>query len=120
MKWFVHEESGTEEALALRTDFERGDIEVVVPHLLFAEILNTTGRRQRWSADALDALATTLDAMPFRIVDPAPPRIARWVGERLTAYDATYVALAEETGRRVVTTDAQMLDVAPALTAPLA
>ena len=120
VKWCVHEDGGTAEALALRAALDRGDVEVVVPHLLFAEILNATGRRQRWSAEALDVLADTLDGMPFRVQDPALSRVARWVAAGLTAYDASYVALAEETGRRVVTTDTQMLDVAPALTAPLA
>ena len=116
---FFREEEGTAEALALRAACERGEVHVVVPHLLGAEVLNTAARKWGWSGDALDELAATLDSLPFRVEDPALPRVARWVAAGLTAYDATYVALAETVGCRVVTTDRQMLDVAPALAAPL-
>lgn len=71
-------------------------------------------------AGTAEALAGALETMPVRVEDPAPSRIARWVATGLTAYDATYVALAEATGCRVVTTDAQMLAAAPALTVALA
>ena len=119
LKWF-REEEGTVEALALRAACESGDVDVAVPHLLGLEVINVAGRSWGWDAEALDGLAETLDAMPWQVVDPATPRVARWVAAGLSAYDATYVALAEQTGRRVVTTDAQMLGVAPARTAPLA
>lgn len=119
VKWFLDPEVGTSEALALRADFERGAVNLVVPRLLFTEILNAAGRRQRWSAEALDGLAATLDELPCEIVDPPASHVAPWVAAGLTAYDATYVALAESVGCRVVTTDAEMLAVAPDLTTPL-
>jgi predicted nucleic acid-binding protein len=117
--WFLDEEEGAVAVRPLREAYRRGEVEVVVPHLLYAEILNTAGRRRRWSAEALDGLAGRLDKLAFRIEDPALARVARWTAAGLTAYDATYVALAETVGCRVVTTDRQMIELAPALTAPL-
>lgn len=119
LKWF-REEEGTAAALALRAACEEGDVDVVVPHLLGPEVLNVAARRWRWPGDALVGLVEALDRLPLRVQDPALVHVARWAAAGLTAYDATYVALAEATGCRVVTTDEQMLEVAPALTARLA
>ena len=60
-----------------------------------------------------------MPALGFEMLEPDLARIARWAGAGLTAYDATYVALAEEAGVQLVTDDAGILDVAPDLaTAP--
>lgn len=120
LKWFgTHDEAGKSEALALRGSFERGETEVVVPRLLALEILNVAGRRWGWPADDLDALADALDSLPWRYEDPPFALIATWVGRGLTAYDATYVALAETLSCSVVTADVGILDVADALATPL-
>lgn len=119
LKWFRSEE-GTAGALALRVACERREMEGVVPHLLGAEVLDIAARKWCWERDALDALAETLDASPFRVEDPPLARVSRWAAEGLTAYDATYVALAEANGCRVLTTDEQVIEVAPDLTTRLA
>lgn len=120
LKWFVaRPEPGHEEAAALRSDYERGAIAVVVPPLIFLEVLNVAGRRWRWSAEALGDLATALGDIGFDIREPDLVSIAAWMARGLTAYDATYVALAEEIGSELVSDDAEILSIACRIARPL-
>ena len=101
-----------EPAQALLEQYEAGRLSVVVPSLLFLELLNVAGRRWRWAEAALIELTTRLEAMFTEIVDPGLDRIAFWTARGLTAYDATYVALAQERGIPLVTHDRRILAVA--------
>lgn len=61
LNWFVSApERGQKEALALRKEFEEGRLAVVVPSLIFLEILNVAGRRWGREDDALADLARPL------------------------------------------------------------
>jgi|SRR5579859_4303661 len=99
-------------AQALLKRYEAGQLGVVVPRLLFLELLNVAGRRWRWAEVALIDLATRLEAMLGDVIDPDLGRVASWTARGLTAYDATYVALAEERGVPLITHDRQILAVA--------
>lgn len=57
--------------------------------------------------------------MLTEVIDPELSRIARWTARGLTAYDATYVALAEERGIRLVTGDPQVLTLAVGIAQPI-
>ena len=114
LPWFQGE-SGTAEARALHTRLLRDEVEVFVPRLLSLEVLNVAGRRWQWPDQELAGLADELDALPWIVRDPALPSIAPWVARGLTAYDATYVALAESLSCTVVTADDRMLAVAPGI-----
>ncbi len=57
LKWFAAEQRGSSEARRLRDDYEAGRLSVVVPALLFLELLNVAGRRWRWDGEALLELA---------------------------------------------------------------
>lgn len=97
---------------AILDDYESGRISVVIPSLLFVELLNIAGRQWRWAEGPLAELATRLESMLTEVVDPGLARVALWTARGLTAYDATYVALAEERGIRLITDDRQVLAVA--------
>ena len=121
LKWFRTEgERRREEAIALRRSFEAGELTVFAPPLLWLEIVNVAARRWRWSARQLDDLAAQLPALGFAMVEPALTGVSRWAAAGLSAYDATYVAAAEETGVALVTDDAGILEVAVDLASPLA
>jgi predicted nucleic acid-binding protein len=75
--------------------------------------VNVAGRQLRWGADALDEFADQLDRTRFDVLEPELKPIARWVGRGLTAYDATYVALAEQLGIPLITADRTILKMAP-------
>lgn len=116
LKWFRKEgEEHLEQARALRERFEAGELHVLAPPLLWLEIVNVAARSWRWEAKELDDLAGELPGLGFEMVEPNLESIARWCGVGLTAYDAGYVAVAEETGSTLVTDDAQILAAAPEL-----
>jgi predicted nucleic acid-binding protein len=99
-------------SLAIRSDYEAGRIEAHAPTLLFLELLNVAGRRMRWGEEELMTFSDTLWRSRFVLGDPPLPAIATWVARDLTAYDAAYVALAEQLGVPLVTRDRAVLDVA--------
>ena len=113
LKWFRSDgEPHVAEARALRTAFEAGVLLVLAPPLLRLEIVNVAGRRWGWGEQALTALATALDELAFEFKEAPLDEIARWTARGLTAYDASYVALAESESIVLVTDDERILQVA--------
>jgi predicted nucleic acid-binding protein len=119
LKWFAVEQRGSEEARELRNEYEAGRLSVAVPALLFLELLNVAGRRWRWDEEALLEFADALDDLLFEVAEPELQSIASWVARGLTAYDAVYVALAEERGQPLVTDDETIVAIAGEFTRPL-
>ena len=76
------------------------------------------GRQLRWGAEALDEFADQLDRTRFDVIEPELKPIARWVGRGLTAYDAAYVALAEQLDIPLITVDRTILKIAPRVSRP--
>jgi predicted nucleic acid-binding protein len=119
LKWFASEQRGSVEARELRNEYEAGRLTVAVPALLFLELLNVAGRRWRWDEGALLELAEGLDDLLFEVDEPGLQSVASWVAQGLTAYDAVYVALAEERGLALVTDDETIVALAGEITRPL-
>jgi predicted nucleic acid-binding protein len=118
--WF----GGSDDARAdstrrLRAEFEAGELAILAPALLPLEILNVCGRRWSWDREALQELAGALDDLSLELVQPDLPSVARWVTEGLTAYDAAYVAVAEEASIPLLTLDAEILRLAGAVAQPV-
>jgi predicted nucleic acid-binding protein len=109
IRWFGPR---TVAATALRSEFESGRLAVTVPTLLFLELVNVAGRQWRWREDRLQGLARELEGAKFEALDPQLDRVATWVSRGLTAYDASYVALAEQLDFPLVTEDRAILQVA--------
>jgi predicted nucleic acid-binding protein len=121
VKWFKSQnEQHLDYALELYDAFSQGELLVISPPLVFLELLNTASRRWNWSANQLQRFATDLDQIGLDAMQPSLPGIARWCSHGLTAYDATYVALAEERRTILVTEDTQILCVAGRVARPLA
>jgi predicted nucleic acid-binding protein len=116
LKWFHTEgEQHAAAARRLRDQFEAGELRVAAPSLLWLEILNVAARRWQWEASRLEALAASLPDLGFELVDPDPRGIARWAAKGLTAYDAAYVAVAEEAELPLVTDDRGIIEIAPGI-----
>jgi predicted nucleic acid-binding protein len=109
IRWFGPQ---TAAATALRSEFEAGRLAVTVPTLLFLELVNVAGRQWRWREDMLQDLARELEGAKFEALNPQLDRVAAWVSRGLTAYDASYVALAEQLDFPLVTEDSAILEVA--------
>ena len=115
LKWFAAEQRGSFEARQLRDDYQAGRLSVVVPSLLFLELLNVAGRRWRWEAEAVAELAEALGDLSFEVSEPELPSVASWISRGLTAYDAAYVALAERRDLALVTDDDAIIELAPGI-----
>jgi predicted nucleic acid-binding protein len=121
VKWIKEVgEANVPAARALRVQYRRGELGVVVPYLVFLEIVNLAARRWGWSADQLSGMVRVLLEARFGIGQPPLERVARWAGRGLTAYDACYVALAEDRRTVVITADDRILALAGELAEPLA
>jgi predicted nucleic acid-binding protein len=121
LKWFRGEgERHLGPARSLRTAFEAGELIVFAPRLLRLEIVNVAGRRWRWAESALVELADALDELGFEFVEPELARVARWTARGLTAYDASYVAVAEAERTPLITDDDLIVGVAGEVATALA
>ena len=97
-----------------------GRIRVVAPFLLPFEVMNVAGRKWRLEPTRLVEVATWLGLLRFDLVVPPLPDVARWMAVGLSAYDASYVAVAEAAGAELITADGEILAVAPGIARALA
>jgi predicted nucleic acid-binding protein len=84
------------------------------------EVLHALSRRARYTEGALASLAAGLDELRFDLLDAEIARVALWVGRGLSAYDASYVALAEREAVPLVTEDGAIVRTAPGIAVALA
>jgi predicted nucleic acid-binding protein len=121
LKWYTRsDEELLGEARELRRRHEQADLAVVVPAILFLEILDVAGRRWLWDEAALLDLADELKALQVDVVATDLTAIATWISRGLSSYDAAYVALAETLEIPLVTDDARVASIAGVLAIPLA
>jgi predicted nucleic acid-binding protein len=121
LKWFgTKRERHRARALRLRDGYLTGEIHVIAPSPLFVEVLNVAARKWWWSSSAMLDLAQGLGALGIESLDPSITDVAVWASKGLTAYDAVYVALAEEQQARLVTDDQLILEAAGEAALPLA
>lgn len=120
LKWFhAQGEPNVAQARALRAHFEAGSLRVLAPPLLWLEVVNVAARRWGWTEARLAKLAASLPKLGFEMVVADLSAVARWAAAGLTAYDAVYVAIAEQTGAKLVTDDDQIVRLAPQIASKL-
>lgn len=100
LKWIFDDEQNVDAALALRDAWIAGRLALVAPSLWFYEVLNgLVIAVQTGCATARDSLEgwAHLVALGLPLADPPGEGVyRRALASGLTAYDAAYVALAEE------------------------
>jgi len=117
--WFLPDELSQPSGDLLEQVLD-GELRLLVPELWHYEILNalrSAARRGRMDErDVRDALVR-LAVIPLVAVAAASQGhaaiLSMALATGLTAYDATYVALADEAGEVLVTADRAMLDLQP-------
>ncbi len=101
LKWQFDDEDCVSQATALRNDyFARGAVRVIAPQLLMYEVVNgvaTATRRKRVAADKAMETISNLVALVIELKEVEPLRILEVaLRYNLAAYDAAYLALAED------------------------
>lgn len=115
LKWQLDDEEGSEQALALRDDFLlEAAVALAAPSLLLYEVTNgvhRAARRMRLDAAVAEQALTNLVACEIELHQPDSLhtlRLARRYG--LGAYDAAYLALADELDAELWTADRPLVD----------
>jgi predicted nucleic acid-binding protein len=121
-KWFL-DEPDSRWAMEVRDDFGTGRIRLIIPTLLFYEVVNALRFSGEFQEDELRLASRSLSKYDFSTWRPRG-RLLELTAElslrkNLTVYDACYVALAQRTGSRLLTGDKELLDKFPAETKSL-
>lgn len=111
-KWF-NKEDFTEKAIEVRDAFVQGRIRLVAPAQLVYEVGNSIWKNKDLTAeDAISAIQALVD-MEIELVPQSAElassamRIAR--ESSITFYDATYIALADNSNAVLISADAEIL-----------
>lgn len=108
----VREEPEGPAAVAALSQWTRNGARIVVPSHFWLEVVNTLVRRYRWRGDAVLQSIHDLDRLRIETIglDRAAVVLAIDMSERhrLTAYDATYLALAVALDGALMTLDAPL------------
>lgn len=110
-KWFKEEESSYI-ALKIRSDFQRGINEIVVPDLLLYELSNAMRFDPNFNSELIKKSIHSLFEIDITIVIPSENLISdaiRIAIERdITVYDAIYVALSSQLNAVFITADERL------------
>ncbi len=116
VKWFIEEE-GSDKARILRDKYIEGEIELVVPSLLFFEVLNALKYSKLFTQTELNDAGESLENYGFTIVTlkkkvrESTVKIA--VEHNMSIYDASYVGLSIEMGSVLFTADQKIINKLP-------
>mgnify|MGYP000533555264 CR=1 FL=1 len=112
VKWFV-EEKYSKEALMIRDSFIEGLVDIVVPSLLYFEVLNALKYSGAFGEDELKKVARILEDYQFTLYELegayAEKAVEIAMRKGITIYDASYVALALIEGVDLYTADEKLL-----------
>jgi len=112
VKWFV-EENYFREARLLRDSYANGLIDIVVPSLMYYEVINALKYSGEFGEDELKEIAGILEDFQFTEVGLkgrfALRSIEIAMRKGLTIYDASYVALAYELNSELYTADEKLI-----------
>lgn len=116
-KWFLTEPD-SDKAIKLRDEFATGRLKLVVPTLLFYEVMNALRFSGAFNRAELITAARSLSKYRFDIWRPRGKLLELStelsIEEDLSVYDACYVALARRVSSKVITEDMDLLAKFPA------
>lgn len=124
IKWVkARNEDDVDKALIYYKQFQNKQIQVTLPDLIFYETSNMASRdfpenRALWEEMILNLFSETIKIVPpdKKLVEDIT-RLTK--AFRITAYDASYIAVAERFNTKLVTADKKLIAAAPDLTISL-
>jgi predicted nucleic acid-binding protein len=114
IKWFKDEdEEYVDSALSIQDRKRLGDIEIIVPDLLFLEVLNTFLTKKNFTKEDIAAIKESLIKMDMKVVYPESRLMEEIIGiakkNKLTYYDALYIAVAGASDATLYTEDMEIV-----------
>jgi predicted nucleic acid-binding protein len=113
IKWFRQGENLAKQALALRTGYLDGRIQLSVPTLLAYELTNVLRYKDDLTTDQVEAAVQSLFDMGLGWVSPSAATMRRAAviarASEATVYDAAFAALAESLQAAFVTADERLV-----------
>ncbi len=117
LKWYLPDEAYGEKARALLNRYISEDLEIVAPSLLEYEVLNglvIAGRRGRIKEDKITLAVEGFINLGIRLVHLSElhSRVVHYCKSyNRSAYDASYLALADEEGIAIITADEGLYNI---------
>jgi predicted nucleic acid-binding protein len=108
IKWFFTDELLRDEALAVRRELVQRPARFAVPHLFLSEVIHVLARKSAHDHAFVEKSLSLLLRFGLRTIaldTQALQNVARHSCRRLSGYDATYLALAQQIGGRWLTAD---------------
>ena len=114
IKWFKDEdEKYVDSALSMQDRKWSGDIEIIVPDLLFLEVLNTFLTKKGFTGEDITAIKESLVKMNMEVIYPGSKLLGETINiavkNSLTFYDALYIAVADASKAVLYTEDIEIL-----------
>ena len=113
VKWFLNEEN-SDKARLIRSKLENGNISIIVPELLFLEILNSLRYNKVKEKNILSANKILFDA-DFEITELSEEIILKTIENsikyHITIYDSLYITLAQIHGTFLITADKKLYKI---------
>ncbi len=110
VKWFVNEDDSNK-ALEIRNSHINGDITLVVPEIMFLEVLNAL-RYKKLDKESLNNVNTDLFGMQLHLEKTSEFILEKAIqialNYDLTIYDALYASIAQIHGCPLVTVDEKL------------
>ncbi|MEM2945925.1 MAG: type II toxin-antitoxin system VapC family toxin [Thermoproteota archaeon] len=112
VKWFTKEEYSMQ-ALAVKTKYEAGEVDIVAPQLLIYEVVNALRYNPAFGSNELRRAVHDLEDMQITLY-PFEADLAELTVEQayrfgLSIYDAAYVALAFRLNSKYYTADIEVV-----------
>ncbi len=122
VKWFLNEQD-SDIALVIRNEFATNQLKLIVPTLIFYEVMNALRFSRRFGEEDLAVASRSLSRYQFEVWRPIGVLLELSaklsVKKNLSLYDACYVALADRKRAKLITEDREILEKFPDTGYPL-
>ncbi len=108
VKWFI-DENDSDKAEIIKEQFINEKINIIIPSLLYYEVLNTLKYSKLFNIDELNLVGESIENYGFKAVvikdEIREKMVEIAIKHDISIYDASYIALAEKFNTQLITAD---------------